>query len=146
MIEGVRDHPIRRWKLVALSAVVVSLLGTAAAYAVHYQPVRNACQDMTDESSDWQIDELTPTVDTTSVVRAAQKVRRTAEHISDPEVRAAGLTLSSSLSALADAYKVKRVQDPDSNQSPWGVARERVNAAWTGMRLACGLPTVFEED
>ncbi|MDX6285752.1 MAG: hypothetical protein QOG53_1237 [Frankiales bacterium] len=129
-----------------MAGVVVALLGVAATYAVRYQPVRHACEAMTAQSSDWQIDESAPTVDTTSVVRAAQKVQRTAEHVSDPEVRAAGLTLSSSLSALADAYTVKWVQDPDSNQSRWGVARVRVNTAWTNMRVACNLPTVFEED
>jgi hypothetical protein len=124
----------------------VTLFGVATTYAVRYQPTRHACTQMSAYSEDWQLNDMGPgPVDTSGVQRAARLVHAAAAHVDDGRVRAAGLALSSSLTEVAQVTRPRYIRSRVEQAAQEG-ALGRVQAAWTRMRVACGLPTVDLED
>jgi hypothetical protein len=143
MIVGVRHSQRRMYALVA--AVVMAVLGTGTAFAIRFDPNRHACKRMSADGANWQLNEMEPRVDTSSIRRAARRVHDDALRATNSRVRSAGVRLAQSLDAYARAARPFGAQTTAQRTNSYTAAMHN-QAAYTNMLVACGLPTVDPED
>ena len=139
----IRRVPLR---VSAVAVLLVAVLGAAAAYVIRYEPTRHACSAMSADADSYQLNDMEPTVDTSSVVRAASRLNRHALRATDVDVRTAGVALATALADLERAARTPFAFKMRAQQAREDAALGRVQDAWVGMRVACGLPTVDPED